>query len=48
VCFGSVNQQISDKGVLAVFEELLGFCHESFVFNINQYYRASISLLVEL
>jgi hypothetical protein len=48
MCLGSVNQEICDGGILAVFEGLLGFCHDSFVFNINQLYRANNLLLNEL
>jgi hypothetical protein len=46
--FGSLDQEIFDKGILAVFERFLDFCQDSSVFNINQYYRVTTLLLNEL
>jgi hypothetical protein len=48
MCIGSVHQKIFDRGISAVFEGLLGFCHDSFVFDVNQSYRASNFLLYKL
>jgi hypothetical protein len=38
---GSLDQEIFDRGILAVFGELLGFYHHSFVLYINQYYKTN-------
>jgi hypothetical protein len=38
---GSLDQDISDRSILAVFEGLLDFCHHNVVFDINQDYRAT-------
>jgi hypothetical protein len=48
ICVGSLDQEIFDRGTLAVFEELLGFCHDIFVFNISQSYRANSFSLNEI
>jgi hypothetical protein len=48
ICVGSLDQEIFDRGILAVFEGLLGFCHDSFVFNISQSYRVNNFLLNEI
>jgi hypothetical protein len=48
ICIGSLDQEIFDRDILAVFEGLLGFCQDSFVFNINQTYRANNFLLKEI
>jgi hypothetical protein len=48
ICIGSLDQEIFGRGVLAVFEGLLGFCHNSFVFNISQSYRANNFLSNEI
>jgi hypothetical protein len=48
MCIGSVDQEIFDKGILAVFEGLISFCHDSFAFDIKQSYRAPNFLLNEL
>jgi hypothetical protein len=45
MCLGLPDQEISDRGILAVFEGLLGLYHHNSVFNINQLYRASNFLL---
>jgi hypothetical protein len=48
ICIGSLDQEIFDRDILAVFEGLLGFCHKSFVFSISQSYRANTFLLNEI
>jgi hypothetical protein len=45
ICIGSLDQEIIDKGILAVFEGLLGFCQGSFVFSISQSKRTNNFLL---
>jgi hypothetical protein len=41
MCLGSLDQDISDRSILAVFEALLDFCHHNVIFDINQDYRAT-------
>jgi hypothetical protein len=48
MCLGLVDQEIFEKGILAVFEGLLGFCHHNFVLDITQSYRADNFLLKKL
>jgi hypothetical protein len=33
ICIGSLDQEIFDRGVLAVFEGLLNFCYSNCIFN---------------
>jgi hypothetical protein len=48
MCLGSLDQDISDRSILAVFEGLLDFCHRNVVLDINQDYGATYFQLNEL
>jgi hypothetical protein len=41
ICIGSLDQEIFDKGILAVFEGLLGFRYHNSISNAYKYYGAN-------
>jgi hypothetical protein len=47
ICLGPLDREIFDRGILAVFEGLLGVCYKNSVLNINKYCGANNFLLNE-